>query len=155
MVALALFIDVPKAFDSLDHNILLKKLEHYSVRGVALNWFNLFLTHRFQFTELDGSRSLLKMIISGVPQWSNRGPYLYMVYVNDIFNVVLNVKCILYADDTTLLYIILVFLHLLIMHQPFLSFFLLGLLITNCALILTRSILWCFLGIKIALHLLP
>ena len=60
MVAVALFIDVSKTFDSLDHNILLKKIEHYGVRGVALNWLNLFVTHRFQFTELDGSRSLLK-----------------------------------------------------------------------------------------------
>ena len=91
MLTLALFIDVSKAFDSLDHYILLKKLEHDGVRGVALNWFNSFLTHRFQFTELDGSRSLLKMIISGVPQGSTLGSYLYAVYVNDIFNVVLNV----------------------------------------------------------------
>ena len=103
MVALALFIDVSKAFDNLDHKILLQKLELYGVRGVALNWFNSFLTHRFQFTELDGSQFLLKMIISGVPQGSTLGPYLYTVYINDIFNVVLNVKCILYADDITLL----------------------------------------------------
>ena len=103
MVSLALFIDVSKAFDSLGHNILLKKLEHNGVRSVALNWFNSFLTHRFQFTELDGSRYLLKMITSGVPLESTLGLYLYTVYVNDILNVVLNVKCILYADDTTLL----------------------------------------------------
>ena len=82
---------------------MLKKLEHYGLRGVALNWFNSFLTYRFQFTELHGSRSLLKMIISSVPQGSILGPYLYTVYFNDIFNVVLNIKCILYADDTRLL----------------------------------------------------
>ena len=98
-----MFIDVSQAFDSLDHKILLKKLEHCGVRSVALNWFNSFFTHSFQFIELDGSRSLLKMNISGVPQGSTLGLHLYTVYVNDIFNVVLNVKFILYADDTTLL----------------------------------------------------
>ena len=138
VVALALFFDVFKVFESLDRNMLLKKLEHYGVRGVALNWFNSLLTHRFQFTELVGSRSLLTMIIFGVPQGLTLGPYLYTVYVNDIFYVVLYVKCILYADDTTLPLHDSSIFALINNASTFFSLFLLGLLITICALILKR-----------------
>ncbi len=67
LLTIALFIDVSKAFDSLDHYILLSKLEHYGIRGVAYDWFMSYLSNRFQFTELNGSRSLLRKIISGVP----------------------------------------------------------------------------------------
>jgi hypothetical protein len=102
-VALALFIDVSKAFDSLNHNILLAKLEHYGVRGVALSWFASYLSNRFQYIEYNGDCSLLRLIVCGVPQGSVLGPYLYLVYVNDIFNVSDEVKCVLYADDTSII----------------------------------------------------
>jgi hypothetical protein len=91
-VALALFIDVSKAFDSLNHKILLDKLEHYGVRGIALQWFFSYLSSRFQFTGLNSVRSLLRLITTGIPQGSVLGPYLYLVYVNDIFNITDTVK---------------------------------------------------------------
>ena len=104
-VALALFIDVSKAFDSLNHNTLLSKLEHYGIRGVALSWFCFYLCNRFQYIELSNDRLLLCLIVSGVPQGSILGSYLYLIYVNDIFNVCNEVKCVLYADNTTLILI--------------------------------------------------
>ena len=104
-VALALFINESKDFDSLNHNILLSKLEHYSIRGVALSWFRSYLCNRFQYIVLKCDRSLLRLIVSGVPQGSILGSYLYLIYVNDIFNVCNEVKCVLYVDDTTLILI--------------------------------------------------
>ena len=90
---LALFVDISKALESLNHNILLTKLEHYGVRGVVLNWFNSYLTGRYQYIEINGSKSLLKSIVCGISQGSITGPYLYLIYVNDIFNLctILNV----------------------------------------------------------------
>ena len=68
LFVLALLIDISKAFDSLNYNMLLTKLEHYGVRGVVLNWFNSYLTGRYQYTEINGSKSLLKSIVCGIPQ---------------------------------------------------------------------------------------
>ena len=143
MVALALFIDVSiiKAFDSLDHNILLKNLEHYGLRGVALNWFNSFKPIVF---------SLYLVYHKGRPL-----DHIFILCVNDIFNIVLNVKCILYADNTTLSIHDSNILALINNVSTCFQLFLLGLLITNRVLILKKPILWCFLGIKIASHLLP
>lgn len=98
-----MFIDVSKAFDSLDHDILLSKLSHYGVRGCSLQWFRSYLSGRFQYTELNNVSSSFHLISSGVPQGSVLGPLLYLLYVNDIFNVTSRAKCVLYADDTALL----------------------------------------------------
>lgn len=99
----ALFVDIAKAFDSLSHDILLAKLEHYGIRGVALDWFSSYLLGRFQYTEINGRKSLFKSIISGVPQGSVLGPYLYLIYANDIFYLCPEAKCVLFADDSTIL----------------------------------------------------
>ena len=104
-VALALFIDVSKAFNSLNHNILLSKLEHCDIRSVAFSSFRSFLCNRFQYIELSNDRWLLRLIVSGVPHGSILGFYLYLIYVNDIFNVCNKVKRVLYADDTALILI--------------------------------------------------
>ena len=84
---------------------MLSKLEHYGISGVALSWFRSYLCNRFQYIKLSNDRSLLCRIVSGVPQGSILGSNLYLIYVNDIFNVCSEVKCVLYADNTTLILI--------------------------------------------------
>ena len=103
LLSIALFIDVSKAFDSLNHGILLNKLEHYGVRGYVLNWFSSYLTNRFQYTESNNVCSSYALLVSGVPQGSVLGPLLYLIYVNDIFYVSNVIKTVLYADDTVLI----------------------------------------------------
>jgi retron-type reverse transcriptase len=83
--SLSAFFDVSKAFDSINHEILLTKLEHYGIRGSVNSWFRSYLVNRFQFTESAGQSSLLRQIVAGVPQGSILGPILYILYVNDIF----------------------------------------------------------------------
>ena len=98
--ALSVFIDVSKAFDSINHNILPEKLNWYGIRGVANFWFRSYLYNRFQNTQINTVSSYLKLITTGVTQGSTLGSLLYLIYVNDIFNAFSTSKCIFYADDT-------------------------------------------------------
>ena len=98
----AVFIDLSKAFDTVPHNLLLKKLEHYGIRGNALNIIESYLNDRKQFVSLEGTKSTMKEIKIGVPQGSVLGPLLFLIYINDLPNAVNNVKSILFADDTTM-----------------------------------------------------
>ena len=100
-----IFIDLQKAFDTVDHTILLKKLDHYSVRGIVNDWFTSYLTARKQITEI-GPLNISKKaaVLSGVPQGSVLGPLLFLVYINDICNSCNQMKFYLFADDTNLLY---------------------------------------------------
>ena len=93
LTALALFIDVSKAFDFVDHNILISKLQHYGIRGTALKWFESYLTSRYRLTTINNQRYSFKTITSGISQGSILGPLLYKIYVNDIFfvRILLNV----------------------------------------------------------------
>ena len=101
-LTLATFCDLSKAFDIIDHNILLYKLQHLGLRGTVNNWISDYLRNRTQFVEFKSVKSGLNPIICGVPQGSILGPLLYLLYVNDI-GMACEGKILSFADDTTLL----------------------------------------------------
>ena len=85
-----LFIDLKKAFDTLSHGILLRKLDRYGIRGVANDLIKSCLSNRQQFVIIEGVRSSLRPIDIGVPQGSNIGPLLFLVFINDFGNLKLH-----------------------------------------------------------------
>ena len=97
-----LFLDLKKAFDTVKHEILIHKLEHYGIRGVALDFFSSFLTNRFQYVSLHHSQSSKKLITYGVPQGSVLGPLLFTIHINDISSIT-STPSRLFADDTCLI----------------------------------------------------
>lgn len=96
------FIDLKKAFDTIDHSLLLKKLDHYGIRGVPNDWLKSYLSDRKQFVSFDNFNSDLLNISCGVPQGSILGPSLFILYINDICNVSKILKFVLFADDTNI-----------------------------------------------------
>jgi hypothetical protein len=99
---LAIFLDLSKAFDTIDHGILLKKLKFYGIRGKALEWFTSYLLNRQQYVSIDGHDSNKSSITCGVPQGSVLGPQLFIIYTNDLPTNLSFCKSILFADDTNL-----------------------------------------------------
>ena len=99
---LTIYMDLSKAFDTLDHNILLAKLRYYGINETPTRWFESYLTNRLQYVELNDLASKKQKITTGVPQGSIIGPLLFLMYMNDIINVSQAFKFILYADSTTL-----------------------------------------------------
>ena len=99
--SLAVYLDLSKAFDTIDHSILLKKMEHYGIRGITLEWFKSYLNQRVQYVTYKSTNSKSLNIPCGVPQGSVLGPLLFILYSNDIPNSLKYSKSILLADDTT------------------------------------------------------
>ena len=93
-------IDLKKAFDTVDHNILLNKLQCYGVRGLALEWIKSYLFNRRQYVCYNNSNSEFKEIKCGVPQGSILSPLLFILYINDTCDVAKLLHIILFADDT-------------------------------------------------------
>ena len=97
-----IFMDLAKAFDSVSHRILLSKLEHYGVKGNAIRLIKSYLTNRMQYIESNEQTSKMLPITIGVPQGSVLGPFLFLVYINDLPNSC-DSEILLYADDAVLL----------------------------------------------------
>ena len=98
---IGLFLDFSKAFDTVDHDILLLKLNHYGIRGPILDWFNDYLCNRRQYVTYNGVSSQSSWVKCGVPQGSILGPLLFLIYINDLPNVI-SLFSVLYADDTNM-----------------------------------------------------
>ena len=101
--ACGIFIDLQKAFDTVDHEILLKKLEYYGIKGVANKWFNSYLSNRHQFVTINGFDSTKSPMNFGVPQGSVLGPLLFLIYINDLNKAIRFSIIHHFADDTNLL----------------------------------------------------
>ena len=101
---LAIYIDFSKCFDTLNRDILLKKLEIYGIRGIPLLLFKSYLKERYQAVKVNNSISDFKLISAGVPQGSVLGPILYLIYVNEIPKITDVFSTCLFADDTTLIF---------------------------------------------------
>ncbi len=98
-------LDLKKAFDFINHDLLLMKLKHYGIRGLPLLWLTNYLMDRTQKVKLNGSFSNVQPISAGVPQGSILGPVLFILFINDVFQFnSTNCEVYLYADDTAIIF---------------------------------------------------
>ena len=101
-IVVGCFLDLKKAFDTVNHRILISTLRKYGIRGNILQWFESYLKNRNQFVRIKNFKSQIKLITCGVPQGSILGPLLLILYINDLANVSNVLFPILFADDTSM-----------------------------------------------------
>ena len=99
-----IFLDLSKAFDTLDHQILLSKLEHYGIRGPALSWLKSYLSNCMQFVQYRETCSIRRPLSWGVPHTSILGPLLFVLYINGLPCATHLAKTMLFVDDTSVFY---------------------------------------------------
>ena len=102
LFCIGIFIDLSKAFDTVDHKLLIRKINRYGIRGTALQWFIHCLTNRKQYVSINKINSKLAPITCGVPSGSILGPLLFLIFINYIVKSSKITECKLFADDTNL-----------------------------------------------------
>ena len=100
MYTCGVFLDFSKAFDTVNHKILLSKLESYGIRGLPLELFTSYLTNRKQYTSLGNNVSSTQTVTCGIPQGSSLGPVLFLIHINDLPNSSEALTFKVFADDT-------------------------------------------------------
>ena len=98
----AIYLGLIKAFDNIDHNVLIDKLPKFEIHGKSLDWFVYYLFNRFQTVEINGCRSVVEPIVSGIPQGSILGWLLFIMFYNDFSDHIQSCEVIMYADDTVI-----------------------------------------------------
>ena len=99
-IPFGIFIDLEKAFDTVSHDILLEKLDHYGIRGISNDWFSSYLSDRSQFVSIYGLNSDYKTLKYGVPQGSVLGPFLFLILIDNLNIAIKHSEAFHFEDDT-------------------------------------------------------